>query len=565
MLVKDRKYLIGLKVLATIALCCTIVLWCGLWIGSCVPVSQSQENTQHVTDKLDSKYDLTTKFNGKVVTQSVKLSHSTDIFYTGQTEQLEAEFIPSNTLDKDVEFISDTPSVATVDQNGVVTYKNYGWAQITVRLKSNPSVSDFVSVTSYGKHPNDVKQPSIEFPTASESGFLVGTTHKPTLNNGQTYYIAATFKSSNKDVATVVDGYVSGVSEGTATITATYKSTGKSVSTTVTVLKNPDFVKPTDIVFKQNPTLYIGDNNTNLHDIVESVEPMGAKRQYAFSVKTDDKSILSFKYQQFIPHKTGQVRLTYTSIFNPSLSKDVVVTVAKIPPVSLSIAGPDVVSANYSSLYYAKHSPQAYPKDVKWEIVTGKATITKNGRLTAGRLGTVTIRATSTIDPTIWQEKTVQVKLFASPYVMVRKFLGHGGLSALLGLGIFGTLFLLCRRKWLCFPLTPLLSFVYAGISESIQHFTPGRVCSIFDIFTDFIGSLVGMAIAVVLVVIVLTVWYLANKKSFRTLAYAYKNLCFGNLFKKTYRFDAEYARDARENTIENDIAINEVACNKTD
>ena len=137
---------------------------------------------------------------------------------------------------------------------------------------------------------------------------MVGTTHKPTLNNGQTYYIAATFKSSNNDVATVVDGYVSGISEGTATITATYKATGKSVSTTVTVLKNPDFVKPTDIVFKQNPTLYIGDYNTNLHDIVESVEPMGAQRQYAFSVKTDDKSILSFKYQQFIPHKTGQVR-----------------------------------------------------------------------------------------------------------------------------------------------------------------------------------------------------------------------------------------------------------------
>lgn len=545
MLTKDRKYLIGLKVFAMIALLCTVALWSGLWIGSCVPVSQSQENTQHVTDKLDSKYDLTTKFNGKVVTQSVKLSNSTDIFYTGQTEQLDAEFIPSNTLDKDVEFISDTPSVATVDQNGVVTYKNYGWAQITMRLKSNPSVCDSVSVTSYGKHPNEVEQPSIEFPTASKSGFLVGTTHKPTLNNDETYYIAATFKSSNNDVATVVDGYVSGVSEGTATITATYKTTGKSFSTTVTVLPNPDFIKPTDIVFKQNPTLYIGDYNTNLHDIVKGVAPMGAQRQYAFSVETDDKSILSFKYQQFIPHKTGQVRLTYTSVFNPSLSKDVVVTVAKIPPASLSISGPDVISANFRTKYYAKHSPKAYPKDVKWEVVSGKkATLTKDGKLTAMRLGSVTIRATSTIDPTVWQEKTIQVKLFASPYVMVRKFLGHGGLSALLGFGIFGTLFLLCRHKWLCLPLTPPLAFIYAGISESIQHFTPGRVCSIFDIAVDFIGATLGMAVAIVLVSLVLAIWRLASKKSFNSLLYAHKNLCFATLFKKTYKFDEEYKRE---------------------
>lgn len=97
---------------------------------------------------------------------------------------------------------------------------------------------------------------------------------------------------------------------------------------------------------------------------------------------------------------------------------------------------------------------------------------------------------------------------------MVRKFMGHGGLSALLGFGIFGTLFLLCKRKWGCALFSAPLAFVYAGISEGIQYFTPGRFCTITDVLIDFIGALIGMGVAIVLVALVLGIWRLASKRA---------------------------------------------------
>ena len=47
--------MIGLKVLATIALVCTVVLWCGLWGASATPHDKSKVDTQEVTDKIDAE------------------------------------------------------------------------------------------------------------------------------------------------------------------------------------------------------------------------------------------------------------------------------------------------------------------------------------------------------------------------------------------------------------------------------------------------------------------------------------------------------------------------------
>lgn len=205
--------------------------------------------------------------------------------------------------------------------------------------------------------------------------------------------------------------------------------------------------------------------------------------------------------------------------------------------------------------------PQYYEKDVKWEVVSGNATITQNGVLVAKTYGKVVIRCTSTLDPTLSVEKNIDVKLFSNTYEMVRKFMGHGGLSALLGFGIFGTLFLLCKRKWGCALFSAPLAFVYAGISEGIQYFTPGRFCTITDVLIDFIGALIGMGVAIVLVALVLGIWRLASKKSFDTLAYAYKILDFKTLFKKTYKFDAPYRRELDTAECVDENVLQDIAC----
>ncbi len=537
MLVRDGKYLIGLKIFATFALVCTLVLWAGLWIASATPGTESGSSTQFVTDKIDSKYDVSSKFDAKVVTQNITLERTgTERFYADQSEQLKLTFSPQNTLDKEVYFESEDEKIATVDSNGVVTCHSWGSTFIYVYLKSNPSLYNFVQIDCYGKNPQNIENNVISLPETIKRGkYAVAR-----INDGDTSHNCATFTSSDDSVAAVNDGLVYGVSAGEATITATFDC-GKSVSTTVSVEDNPNFVMPQKIIFKQNPTL-IHQQTQTISDLIERVEPQGASADFIVTSNGDNSvSILS---NGIYVSKTGTVVLTYTSAYNPSLSESVTVTLQKNPPTQLRISGKDVITPHSTAVYKAAHMPTAYASDVKWEVVSGKATITPKGALVAQTYGKVVIRCTSTIDPTIYVEKTVEVKLFSNTYEMVRKFMGHGGLSALLGFGIVGTLFLLCKRKWGCAVLSAPLCFIYAGVSEGIQYFTPGRFCAITDVLIDFIGCLIGMVVAIVLVAVVLVIWRLANKQSFSALAYAYSNLNFGNLLKKTYKFDAPYVRE---------------------
>ncbi len=554
MLVGDRKYLVGLKIFATFALVCTLVLWAGLWIASATPGTESGSSTQFVTDKIDSKYDVSSKFDAKIVTQNVTLERSsTEKLYADRSEQLKLTFSPQNTLDKEVYFESEDEKIATVDSNGVVTCHSWGSTFIYVYLKSNPSLYNFVQIDCYGKNPQNIENNVISLPETIKRGkYAVAR-----INDGDTSHNCATFTSSDDSVAAVNDGLVYGVSAGEATITATFDC-GKSVSTTVSVEDNPNFVMPQKIIFKQNPTLIHKQTHT-ISDLIERVEPQGASADFIVTSNGDNSvSILS---NGIYVSKTGTVVLTFTSAYNPSLSENVTVTLQKNPPTQLRISGKDVITPHSTAVYKAAHMPTAYASDVKWEVVKGKATITSKGALVAEAYGKVVIRCTSTIDPSIYVEKTVEVKLFSNTYEMVRKFMGHGGLSALLGFGIVGTLFLLCKRKWGCAVLSAPLCFIYAGVSEGIQYFTPGRFCTITDVLIDFVGCLIGMAVATVLVAVVLVIWRLANKQSFESLSYAYRNLNFGNLLKKTYKFDAPYVRELPATS--HSEALEQAACDE--
>ena len=473
MLVKDRKFLIGLKIFASIALCCTIVLWGALWIASATPGNESGKSTQIVSDKVDSIFNLSSKFNAKVVTQNVILNRpGNKIYFAGQQEQLTVSFLPKNTLDKDVYFVSDHPEYSTVDENGLVTFHSWGWSKIYVYLKSNPSIYNWVSVGCYGPNPDEV-EPTIALP----SSIKVGTTKGVRLSDNTLSPVSASYSSSDESVALASGGYVSGVSAGTATITATFES-GKQISTQITVKENPDFIMPEKIVFKDNPTLVHGSEKAqSVYDLIDRVEPAGAP--WDFVVTSSKKSVVSVSYNSFNVMGVKPVTLTYTSRYNPAVSASVTVNITKIPPTELRLAGADVITPHTSTQYSAKHMPQYYEKDVKWGCA-----------------------------------------LFSAP-----------------------------------------LAFVYAGISEGIQYFTPGRFCTITDVLIDFIGASIGMGVAIVLVALVLGIWRLASKKSFDTLAYAYKILDFKTLFKKTYKFDAPYRRELDTAECVDENVLQDVAC----
>ncbi|WP_290146259.1 GH32 C-terminal domain-containing protein, partial [uncultured Dubosiella sp.] len=66
--------------------------------------------------------------------------------YTGKTKQLSAYILPVDT-DQSVEWSSDNPDVASVDENGIVSGHKAGTATITVQAKSDPALKLEFAIT----------------------------------------------------------------------------------------------------------------------------------------------------------------------------------------------------------------------------------------------------------------------------------------------------------------------------------------------------------------------------------------------------------------------------------
>ena len=152
----------------------------------------------------------------------------------GDEKTLMATVFPSNATNKNVTWESDNMNVATV-KNGVVKAVSAGTAKITVTAVDG-SVSATCNVTVSKK-------------TVGVIGVSLNKT-SITLTEGEKQTLAATvspldatdksvqWTSSNTRVATVSNGTVTAVGEGTATITVTTINGSKMASCKVTVLQN---------------------------------------------------------------------------------------------------------------------------------------------------------------------------------------------------------------------------------------------------------------------------------------------------------------------------------------
>lgn len=532
MLEKDRKGFNALRIFAIVALCCTIAMWAGLWISSTVPADVSGEHTDAVVDKVNQRFDLNTKFNKQVVTQNI-YNKKDDTYkgYNGETVQIIPQYLPENTMDRAVCFKSSDTSVATVDEKGFVTFHKRGESLVTVTLKSNENLNFSVWAVSFGENPANCG-----LKISLNKTVKVGTTAIAYLNGNKTERRGAKFSSSDESVMKVDgQGYVSGISQGTATLTAALM--GVETSIDVTVEPNANYIKPQSIVLKQDMHVTHG-LQAKCKSLIAKVLPEGAPNDCIVTVKGGCVSVV---YDVLSPYSPGTCTVTYTSRYDQNVKASVQLVVDKIAPTELRVSGPAVVPPNDGAKFTAMHSPKKYEDDVKWEVVSGKGTISKNGTFKSSSFCTSVIRCTSTLNPDLYVEKTIEVKLFADAYTFVRKLMGHAGLSALLGFGIFGTLWLLARHRWNAYVFTAPLALCYAGISELIQHFTPGRFCTMADVITDFLGALFGAAVACVIVAIVCLVWRLANKKSFDNARHLRSILTFSTVFRKFYTQD-EYA-----------------------
>ena len=168
----------------------------------------------------------------------IELSLTSKTLTVGKAVTLKATITPANATNKDVTWKSSKESVATVDENGVVTAVAAGRANITATAEGGTDVNataritveeaeDTVPVTEI-----TLNKDEIELTAAGATEQLEATVEPDDATNKE-----VTWKSSDENVATVDDeGLVTAVGNGTATITAEAKDgSGVKAEATVTV------------------------------------------------------------------------------------------------------------------------------------------------------------------------------------------------------------------------------------------------------------------------------------------------------------------------------------------
>ena len=153
---------------------------------------------------------------GLSLPESIKLK-------AGQSLSLTPEFEPADADDKEVEWISDSEDIVTVDQKGKVTAKKAGTANIIVCGKTDQEIQAVCAVTVEQDKPVSISKKTVSL--------VQGKNFQLKLNNAGKGVI---WKSSSSSVAAVTQtGKITAKTSGKTTITARYK--GKNYFCTVTV------------------------------------------------------------------------------------------------------------------------------------------------------------------------------------------------------------------------------------------------------------------------------------------------------------------------------------------
>ena len=159
----------------------------------------------------------------------VSVNPATLSLVEGTSDQLRATVTPSDAANKSVSWTSSATAIATVDNTGKVTAVSAGTATITVKTADGGKTATCAVTVTTKVIP--VTGISIEEGATAEveEGKTVALTAKVQPDNATDKTV--TWTSSNKAIATVADGVVTGVAAGQAVITA--KAGDKEATCTV--------------------------------------------------------------------------------------------------------------------------------------------------------------------------------------------------------------------------------------------------------------------------------------------------------------------------------------------
>ena len=327
----------------------------------------------------------------------ITLNKTTLNIKTGATEQLTARVQPTDATNSKVTWSSNEPTVAEVDQTGMITAKKEGSAVITVTAQDGSgktatcqvNVTDIkvsgitLSASTLAMQTEDVKQLSVTNITPANA------TNK-----------ALKWESKNTWVATVDEsGNVTAKNPGEATITVTAADNGGAQATckvTVTERTVP-VIKVTQIQLSQTRASLIEGKELQLTATVLPTDATNQSLTWSSSVEGVATVDPTGKVTAI---KAGTTVITATakddSGISASCTVQVTVPTVKVTGITLNKTTASVVKGKTVALTATVTPDTATDKTIKWTTSNKNvATVSPEGVVTAVAAGTAIITATA--------------------------------------------------------------------------------------------------------------------------------------------------------------------------
>ena len=315
-----------------------------------------------------------------IVVTAVSINQPSAEMIIGETLQLSASVLPANAIDKEVTWATSKKSVASVDQNGLVTALSEGVSTISA-MAGGKTGTCTITVSKGYIAVESISLDYSELPLVEGDEFVLKATIKPDDATNNTI----SWSSSDNSIA-IVDGSgkVKAIKAGEATIKASAEDKTAECRVTVSVKK----IDVSMIVLsKSSLSMIVGEEQT----ITATISP-------------DNATVQTVQWSSSNPYaatiENGLVRAikegnTKIVAYADGKTAECDVTVNYIPVQNISIV-PSTLSLYEGEEYEltAKIVPEnATYQEVKWTTSNSGVATVENGRIIAVKKGTTVIMA----------------------------------------------------------------------------------------------------------------------------------------------------------------------------
>ena len=322
--------------------------------------------------------------------QVIGLDKTSYTFNGASNMQLKATILPTQASDTKINWTSDDESIATVNENGVVTPKKKGTCHVIATTADSTAIKANCEIIV-----EVVKATSIKIRNNSYSIVSVNQapSFSPTISPSGTTNKKVKWTSSDEKIAVVSEnGIVTPVKNGTCKIIAT-TTDGTNLSAFVDLTVN---IPPTTIKLDKSSYTFNDTKNMQLKATILPTQASNTKLNWT----SDNKSVATVDGNGVVtPVKNGTCNITATTADGTNIKGNCNITVDfKVTSISFSTTSYTITSVNQTPSFRAIISPSnAANKSIKWTSSDENvAKVSTNGVIKPVKNGTCKIIATTT-------------------------------------------------------------------------------------------------------------------------------------------------------------------------